>query len=95
MRLAEALPTYGYRRITALLHREGVQVNRQPVARLMREMRLQGQHPRRRPRTTHRGHVDPRYPNLVQGLTVVRPDQVWVGDITDVRLCDAFVYLAV
>jgi putative transposase len=95
VRLAEAWPTYGYRRITALLHREGLQVNRKHVARLMREMKLQGQRPRRRPRTTHSGHAYPRYPNLVQGLTIMRPDQVWVGDITYVRLRHEFVYLAV
>ena len=51
-RLAEAWPTYGYRRITALLRREDFQVNRKHVARLMREMGLQGQRPARRPRTT-------------------------------------------
>jgi putative transposase len=95
VRLAEAWPTYGYRRITALLRREDFQVNRKHVARLMREMGLQGQRPRRRPRTTHSDHAYPRYPNLVQGLTVVRPEQVWVGDITYVRLRDEFVYLAV
>jgi putative transposase len=95
MRLAEAWPTYGYRRITALLRREDFQVNRKHVARLMRAMGLQGQRPRRRPRTTLSDHAYPRYPNLVQGLTVVRPDQVWVGDITYVRLRDEFVYLAV
>jgi putative transposase len=95
VRLAEAWPTYGYRRVTALLRREGLQVNRKHVARLMREMRLQGRRPRHRPRTTHSGHAYPQYPNLVQSLTVVRPDQVWVGDITSVRLRDEFVYLAV
>jgi transposase InsO family protein len=51
------------------------------VARLMRELGLQGQRPRRRPRTMHSDHAYPRYPNLVRGLTVVRPEQVWVGDI--------------
>jgi putative transposase len=95
VRLVEAWPTYGYRRITALLRREDFQVNRKHVARLMRDMGLQGQRPRRRPRTTHSDHAYPRYPNLVQGLTVVRPDHVWVGDITYVRLRNEFVYLAV
>ena len=95
LRLAEAWPTYGYRRTTALLRRDDFQVNRKRVARLMRDMGLQGQCPRRRPRTTHSDHAYPRYPNLVQGLTVVRPDHVWVGDITSVRLRAAFVYLAV
>jgi putative transposase len=56
---------------------------------------LQGQCPARRPRTTHSNHPYPRYPNLVQGLQIVRPDHVWVSDITYVRLHDEFVYLAV
>src|SRR5262249_28789431 len=70
-------------------------VNRKHVARLMREMGLQGQPPARRPRTTDSDHAYPRYPNLVHGLTILRPDHVWVRDITDVRLHDEFVYLAV
>jgi putative transposase len=94
-RLAGEWPTYGYRRIIALLQREQLQVNRKHVARLMREMGLQGQRPTRHPRTTSSDHVYPRYPNLVQGLTIVRPDHVWVGDITYVRLREEFVYLAV
>jgi putative transposase len=94
-RLAGEWPTYGYRRITALLRREGVQVNHKRVLRLMRAMGLQGQRPARHPRTTYSHHGYPRYRNLVQGLPIVRPDQVWVADITYVRLPEAFVYLAV
>jgi transposase InsO family protein len=94
-RLAGAWPTYGYRRITALLRREGLPVNRKHTARLMRERGLQRHRPARRPRTTHSTHAYPRYPTLVQGLTIVRPDHVWVGDITDVRLHQECVYLAV
>jgi putative transposase len=94
-RLAEAWPTYGYRRITALLHREQVPVNRKHVARLMRELGLQRQRPARRPRTTDSAHPYPRYPNLVQHLEITHPDHVWVGDITYVRLQKEFVYLAV
>lgn len=94
-RLAGEWPTYGYRRITALLHREHVPVNRKHVARLMREMGLQGHRPTPRPRTTDSAHACPRYPNLVRGLTILRPDHVWVGDITYVRLRAEFVYLAV
>jgi putative transposase len=94
-RLAAAWPTYGYRRITALLHREYWQVNHTHVARLMGERGLRGQRPVRHPRTTQSDHSYPRYRNLVHGLTLVRPDQVWVGDITYVRLRQEFVYLAV
>jgi putative transposase len=94
-RLAGQWPTYGYRRITALLRREDFLVNHKHVARLMRTMGLQGQRPARHPRTTCSHHVYPRYPNLVQGLTIVRPDHVWVADITYIRLPEVFVYLAV
>jgi putative transposase len=94
-RLAGQWPSYGYRRITALLRREDIQVNHKHVARLMRMMGLQGQRPVPHPRTTCSQHVYPRYQNLVQGLTVVRPDQVWGADITYIRLPEAFVYLAV
>ena len=95
VRLAEAWPTYGYRRITALLHREQVQVNHKHVARLMREMGLQRQRPTCRPRTTNSAHPYPRYPNLVRTLEIMHPDHVWVGDITYIRLHKEFVYLAV
>jgi putative transposase len=94
-RLAEEWPTYGYRRITALVRREHLPVNHKRVARLMRDLGLQGQYLTRRPRTTDSNHAYPRDRNLVQGLTIVRPDQVWVGDITYVRLRDDCVYLAV
>jgi putative transposase len=94
-RLAGERPTYGYRRITALLHREQVPVNRKHMARLMCEMAIQRPGPARRPRTTASAHPYPRYPNLVQGLTIVRPDHVWVVDITYIRLQKEFVYLAV
>jgi transposase InsO family protein len=46
-------------------------------------------------KTTDSQHDFPRYPNLVQGLEIVRPDQVWVSDITYIRLAHGFVYLAV
>jgi transposase InsO family protein len=61
----------------------------------MRELGLQGQVPRRKKRTTNSAHSFPRYSNLVEGLAVVRPEQLWVGDITYVRLHSEFVYLAV
>ena len=93
--LAGQWPTYGYRRMTAQLGREGWQVNHKRVQRLMRELGLQGPQRRKSPRTTNSRHSFPRYPNLVQDLEVVRPDQVWVADITYIRLGQGFVYLAV
>src|SRR5262249_3902744 len=51
--------------------------------------------PARRRRTTDSRHNFPRYPNLVERLEVIRPDQLWVADITYVRLREEFVYLAI
>ena len=94
-RLAGEWPTYGYRRLTAMLRREGHPVNGKRVRRLMAELGIQGQAPVRRKRTTNSDHPFPRWPNLVEGREVVRPDQVWVADITYLRLQKEFVYLAV
>lgn len=93
--VAAEWPTYGYRRLTAQLRRQGWVVNHKRVRRLMREMGLQAKIKRKRRNTTNSEHDFPRYPNLVQGLDVVRPDQVWVSDITYIRLRREFVYLAV
>ena len=94
-KLAGAWPTYGYRRVTALLRREGRLVNAKRVRRLMQEMGLSAEPHARRVRTTNSEHPFPRYPNLVADLRVRRPDQVWVADITYVRVRVEFVYLAV
>jgi transposase InsO family protein len=88
-------PTYGYRRLTKQLQREGHAVNAKRVRRLMHELGIAGDAPRRKPRTTDSNHAYPRFPNLVEGLEVKRPDQVWVADITYIRLRKEFVYLAV
>jgi putative transposase len=94
-KIAAEWPTYGWRRITAQLHRQGWVVNHKRVRRLMREMGLQAKIKRKRRNTTNSKHAFPRYPNLVPGLDVVHPDQVWVSDITYIRLHREFVYLAV
>jgi transposase InsO family protein len=88
-------PTYGYRRVTAQLQREGKKINHKRVRRLMQELDLSLPVKRKARRTTNSAHGYPRYPNLVQDLDVVRPDQVWVADITYIRLHAEFVYLAV
>ena len=88
-------PRYGYRRVTAELHRQRWRVNRKRVVRLMAEMGLQAKKVVRKRRTTNSQHPFPRYPNLVQDLVVQRPDEVWVADIAYVRLKNGFVYLAV
>ena len=95
--LAAQYPTYGSRRITAQLRRETPQwrVNRKRVQRLMRQKGLSAQLKRRPGITTDSRHRYPRYPNLVQGVDIVRPDQVWVADITYVQLGSEEIYLAI
>ena len=88
-------PTYGYRRLTKQLQREGHIVNAKRVRRLMHELGIMGKAREKKPRTTDSGHAYPRYPNLVEGLEVTRPNEVWVADITYIRLRKEFVYLAV
>jgi putative transposase len=93
--LAGAWPTYGYRRLTVMLRRAGLKVNAKRVRRLMHELGICGEAPRRTPRTTDSSHPYPRFPNLVEGLEAKRPEQVWVADITYIRLRNEFVYIAV
>jgi putative transposase len=88
-------PTYGYRRLTALLKRAGWTVNHKRIQRIMADMGLQRPVKRRKKRTTNSQHDFPRYPNRVADLEPSRPDEVWVADITYVRLARDFVYLAV
>lgn len=93
--LAGQHPTYGYRRITAMLKRSGHDINHKRVAQLMRELGLMGKRPVKRKRTTNSNHDFKRYPNRVLNLAIERPDQVWVADLTYIRLQQEFVYLVV
>lgn len=88
-------PSYGYRRITAELQRRGHVVNRKHVLRLMREDNLLCLRKRRFVHTTNSDHRLPVYPNLVPELAVTACDQLWVSDITYIRLGREFIYLAV
>lgn len=93
-------PRYGSERVAAQMRREGVTFDGKPVGerrtrRVMREMGLLATPKPRKVRTTDSTHSLPRFPNLVKGLAVIRPDQVWVSDITYVALGGGFVYLAV
>jgi putative transposase len=88
-------PTYGYRRLTAQLRRSHPGLNSKRVRRLMGELEIQAAKPPKKVATTDSRHHFPRYPNLVLDLTIDHPDQVWVGDITYIRLKRQFVFLAV
>jgi transposase InsO family protein len=93
--LAGQWPTYGYRRLTAMMRRLGWSVNAKRVRRWMAELGIDGSPPPRRRGTTDSKHAFPRFPNLVQDLEILRPDHVWVADITYIHLRREFVYLAV
>ena len=92
--IAAEFPRYGYRRMTAELQRRDWAVNHKRVLRLMREENLLVA-VKRYCRTTNSDHRYGRYPNLLRGLEIVRPDQAWCGDLTYIRLRQEFVYLAV
>lgn len=93
--IAEEFPRYGYRRITAQLHREGIRANHKKVLRLMRERELLCRPRHRWVRTTDSDHPYRIYPNLLPAHPVTAPNQVWVADLTYIRLAAAFAYLAI
>jgi putative transposase len=93
--LAAEWPTYGYRRLTWMMRRLDWPVNSKRVRRWMEELNIHGSAPVRSKRTTDSRHPFPRYANLVKDLEITHPDQVWVADITYIRLRREFVYLAV
>lgn len=93
--IALEMPSYGYRRITAQLHREGMTVNHKRVLRLMREDNLLCLRTKPFVRTTDADHAFLIYPHLVPTLNVTGLNQLWIADITYVRLRYEFIYLAV
>jgi transposase InsO family protein len=93
--LAGQYPTYGYRRITAMLQRQGQEINHKRVARLMRELGLVGKRRVKRKRTTNSNHEFGRYPNRMMNVTIDHPEQAWVADMRYIKLQQEFVYLAV
>jgi putative transposase len=94
-RIALEMPSYGYRRITQELHRGGWPVNHKHVLRLLRQDNLLCLRKQRFVTTTDAAHGLPIYPNLAAHLTLTGLDQLWVADITYIRLQREFVYLAV
>src|SRR5262245_25924245 len=86
---------YGYRRITAELRRRGMQVNHKRVVRIMREDNLLALQPKRFKITTNSNHKFEIYLNLAARMKLTAINQLWVADITYIRLKAEFVYLAV
>lgn len=94
-KIALEMPAYGYRRITAQLRRKNWVVNHKRVLRMMREDNLLCLRRKSFVRTTNSDHRLPVYPNLARSLKVTGLSQLWVADITYIRLLNEFVYLAV
>jgi putative transposase len=86
---------YGYRRISEELHRRGMQVNHKRVLRMMRKDNLLAVRRRRFLVTTDSNHSWEVYLNLARRMRLTGIDQLWVADITYIRLKSEFVYLAV
>ena len=92
-KLAGAYPRYGYRRITQLLVRQGYTVGTRRVARLMKAQNLLVSIKRAIQTTKSLQETGP-WSNLLEDLEISHQDQVWVADITYVRLKERFIYLA-
>ena len=86
-----ATPFYGSRRMTVCLGRQGHQVSRKRVQRLMRTMGLQAIY--RRPRTSQPAPGHKVYPYLLGGMEITKPNQVWAADITYIPMARGFLYL--
>ena len=94
-RVALEWPVYGYRRITRELQDRGFDVNHKRVLRMMREDNLLCVRQRAFITTTDSRHNLPVYPNLARSVEPSAVNQLWVADLTYVRLRTEFIYLAV
>lgn len=93
--IAVSMPVYGYRRVCAELKRRGHNANHKRVRRIMREDNLLCLRRRSFVRTTESRHGLKVYPNLARSMQLTGINQLWVADITYIRLAMEFVYLAV
>ena len=92
--ICDEFPRYGYRRVTAQLRHEGQRVNHKRVARIMRERGLSVKPRRPAVRTSDGGCRETAFPNRARHFTPAGPNELWVGDITYIRIRRTFVYLA-
>src|SRR3989344_4452189 len=93
--IALEFPFYGYRRVSKELGRRKLPVNHKKVLRIMREDNLLCRRKKAfRPVTTNSNHSYNIYPNLIKNIEVTGLNQVWVSDITYIRMLEGFVYLA-
>ena len=91
----ESRGLYGSPRVHLALSHDGRRCGVNRVAKIMKELGLQGvRQSRKRVRTTDSSHAHGASPNLIKGLVVTRPNQAWAGDITYLRVGNGWVYLA-
>lgn len=88
-------PFYGYRKLSQELARQGWAVGEHVARRLLHTLGMSRAVGTVRVQTTDSNHPHPRYPNRIKGMKLSAPDQVWVADITYIRLGKRFIYLAV
>lgn len=84
-------PFYGYPKITEQLHRDGLAVNHKRVANLMQIMGIQAIYPKKNTSQPNLEHL--KYPYLLRGLEIIRPNHVWGADITYVKANGIWFYL--
>lgn len=89
--LHEAFPMYGYRKVHAVLKRQGLPINRKRIQRLWAEMGLCALYAKKR--TTIPDKHGRKYPYLLKDLRITRPNQVWQTDITYIKVGGGYVYL--
>jgi transposase InsO family protein len=94
-KIQAVFPGYGYRRIQKHLVREGIFVNAKRIRRVMSENGLFAEVKKAFVATTDSDHDLPIHPNLVKGREVNGPNEIWVADLTYIRIATCFVYLAV
>lgn len=92
--LRVTFPQAGVPYMYELLRRHQVACSRREVRQMYVNLGILGKRPARRPRTTNSRHAHPTYPDLVKGVEINRPDQVWVTDVTYIRVSSRWAYLA-
>ncbi len=93
-RIHEDFPGYGYRRVRRELKRRGQTVNEKRIRRVMKKFGLRPITWRTFVRTTDSAHALPVYPNLIKSRQIRAVNEVWVADLTYIRIRSSFVYLA-
>ena len=84
-------PFFGSRRMADWLTHQGFTVNRKRVQRLMRLMDIEAIYPR--PRTTESAAEHRKFPYLLRGRRITKPDEVWAADITYIPMAEGYMYL--